>query len=89
MREHYDTIVIPDIPEGQILDGHRPGTIPERYAGGIGDEGVQELRDFVNDGGTLITFNNASMFAINQFKLPVTNALAGLRRLSSSAPGAC
>jgi hypothetical protein len=26
-----------------------------------------------------VTFNNASMFAINQFKLPVTNALATLR----------
>ncbi len=59
-------------------NGHRPGTIPERYAGGIGEEGVDELRDFVNEGGTLVTFNNASLFAIDQFKLPVTNALAGL-----------
>jgi hypothetical protein len=79
LREHYDTIVIPDISERQILDGHRPGTIPQRYAGGIGDEGMQELRDFVNDGGTLVTFNAASLFAVNQFKLPVENALADLR----------
>jgi len=78
LRAHYDVIVIPDMGERQILDGFRPGTIPERYAGGIGEEGVQELRDFVNEGGTLVTFNNASMFAINQFKLPVDNALAGL-----------
>jgi len=79
LREHYDAIVIPDMAERQILDGHRPGTIPERYAGGVGDEGAQELRDFVNDGGTLVTFNNASLFAINQLKLPVENALADLR----------
>ena len=78
LKEHYDAIVIPDMAERQILDGHRPGTIPERYAGGIGEEGVGALLDFVNEGGTLIAFNNASMFAINQFKLPVTNALAGL-----------
>ena len=78
LREHYDAIVIPDVAERQILDGHRPGTIPERYAGGLGEQGTQELRDFVNDGGTLITFNNASLYAINQFKLPVENALAGL-----------
>jgi hypothetical protein len=77
LHQNYDVIVIPDIPERQILDGVRPGTIPERYAGGIGEEGVNELRDFVSDGGTLVTFNNASMFAINQFKLPVENALAG------------
>jgi hypothetical protein len=79
LREHYDVIVIPDMAERQIIDGHRRGTIPEQYAGGLGDEGVQELRDFVTAGGVLITFNNASLFAINQFKLPVENALAGLR----------
>jgi Zinc carboxypeptidase len=77
LHQNYDVIVIPDINERQIIDGRRPGTVPERYAGGIGDEGVNALRDFVNDGGTVITFNNASMFAINQFKLPVENALAG------------
>jgi len=79
LRDHYDVIVIPDMAERQIIDGHRRGTIPEQYAGGIGDEGVQELRDFVTAGGTLIAFNNATQFAINQFKLPVDNALAGLR----------
>ena len=30
-------------------------------------------------GGTLITLGNASLFAIEQFNLPVTNAVAGLR----------
>jgi hypothetical protein len=78
LRAHYDVIVIPDVGERQILDGVRPGTIPERYAGGIGEDGAQELRDFVNDGGTLVAFNTASLFAINQFKLPVDNALAGM-----------
>jgi hypothetical protein len=78
LHEHYDVIVIPDMGERQVLDGQRPGTIPQRYAGGVGEDGAQELRDFVNDGGTLMTFNNASMFAINQFKLPVANALAGV-----------
>jgi glutamine amidotransferase-like uncharacterized protein len=63
--------------EKQILNGYRPGTIPERYAGGLGEDGVQELRDFVDAGGTLVTFNSASLFAINQFKLPVENAIAG------------
>jgi hypothetical protein len=78
LHRDYDVIVIPDMNERQILEGVRPGSIPQRYAGGIGEEGVNELRDFVNDGGTLVTFNNASLFAINQFKLPVENALAGL-----------
>jgi hypothetical protein len=80
LSDKFDVIVLPDTGEGQIINGRRSGTVPERYAGGIGEEGVNELRDFVSNGGTLITFNNASMLAINQFKLPVTNALQGLNQ---------
>jgi hypothetical protein len=87
LRERYDTIVIPDMGEGAIMNGRRQGTVPERYAGGIGEEGTQELRDFVSDGGTLVTFNNASLFAVNQFKLPVTNALAGVPAAQFSCSG--
>ncbi|HLW77672.1 MAG TPA: M14 metallopeptidase family protein [Bryobacteraceae bacterium] len=77
LREHYDVIVLPDMSERQIVEGQRPGTIPERYAGGLGEAGSQALRDFVTDGGTLVTFNAATLYAINQFNLPVTNALTG------------
>jgi hypothetical protein len=87
LREHYDTIVLPDMGAQQIMNGRRPGTVPERYAGGIGDEGAQELHDFVNDGGTLVTFNNASLFAVDQFRLPVTNALAGVSAAQFSCSG--
>ena len=79
LREQYDVIVLPDVQERQILDGHRPGTIPDRYVGGLGEEGTQALRDFVEEGGTLVTFNNASMYAVDEFKLPVENAVAGLQ----------
>ncbi len=71
-------IVLPDAQANQILNGQRPGTTPGRYAGGIGEDGVDALKDFVENGGTLVAFNNASMFAIDQFNLPVTNALAGV-----------
>ncbi len=79
LADRFDVIILPDSNARAILEGHRPGTVPERYAGGIGPEGADALRDFVNDGGTLIAFNNASLFAIDQFNLPVTNAVAGLR----------
>ncbi len=78
LHDRFDVIILPDSNSRAMLEGYRPGTIPERYAGGIGQEGADELREFVNDGGTLVTFNNASMFAIEQLGLPVTNALAGL-----------
>src|ERR1035437_8613180 len=78
LHDKYDVIVLPDAGARQIMEGYRPGTIPQRYAGGIGEEGVDALKDFVTEGGTLVAFNNATMFAVDQFNLPVTNALAGV-----------
>jgi hypothetical protein len=47
--------------------------------GGIGELGVMALREFVLAGGTLIAFNNASVFAVDQLGLPVKNVLSGLK----------
>ncbi len=79
LSERFDTIIIPDSSSRVILEGFAPGTIPGEYAGGIGEIGVEALREFTNRGGTLITFNNASLWAIGSLGLPVTNALEGLK----------
>jgi hypothetical protein len=79
LRSKFDSIVIAEMSTRQIVDGMQPGTVPGRYAGGIGDEGVEALRDFVEQGGTLVTLGNASQFAIDRLSLPVTNIVAGLR----------
>jgi hypothetical protein len=79
LREHFDAIIIPDSSPRAILNGFAPGTILGEYAGGIGDSGVDALREFVRGGGTLIAFNNASLMAIDTFKLPVNNVLANLK----------
>jgi hypothetical protein len=77
--ERFDAIILPDgRPEG-ILNGFGPGVVPGEYTGGIGRAGVEALREFVQGGGTLITFNNASVFAIDSLGLPVTNVLSGLK----------
>jgi hypothetical protein len=79
LRSKFDSIVIAEMATRQIVDGMQPGTVPGRYAGGIGDEGVEALREFVEQGGTLVTLGNASQFAIDRLELPVTNVVAGLR----------
>ena len=79
LRSKFDSIVLAEMGTRQIVDGMQPGSVPGRYAGGIGDEGVEALREFVEQGGTLITLGNASQFAIDRFSLPVTNVVAGLR----------
>jgi hypothetical protein len=79
LRSKFDSIVIAEMATRQIVEGMQPGSVPGRYAGGIGEEGVEALREFVEQGGTLVTLGNASQFAIDRFGLPVTNVVAGLR----------
>jgi hypothetical protein len=79
LRSKFDSIVIAEMAMRQIVDGMQPGSVPGQYAGGIGDEGVEALREFVEQGGTLVTLGNASQFAIDRFSLPVKNIVAGLR----------
>jgi len=78
LRDRVDAIILPDSGPRQIMDGFAPGSISGEYAGGLGETGAEALRAFVRAGGTLITFNNASLMAIEQFSLPVSNVLQGL-----------
>jgi hypothetical protein len=88
LRAKYDVIIIPgELSETQIIEGHRAGTVPPEFAGGIGDAGVQNLRDFVNEGGTLVTLDKATEFAAKQFALPVKNTLEGARPQDYYVPG--
>ncbi len=61
--------------------------MPDELTGGLGAEGVKALREFVVAGGTLITLNEASKFAVEQFDLPLRDVTAGLRRTEFYAPG--
>jgi hypothetical protein len=83
----YRTIIIPDQSPRSILEGYKAGTMPPELTGGLGADGVRSLREFVEAGGTLICLNRASDFAIEQFKLPVRDITAGLKRTEFYAPG--
>ena len=78
LRGRYDVILIADMGSNQILDGFTKGSVPPRYEGGIGDEGVRELDRFVRAGGTLVALNNASGFAVESLHLPVRNVIEDL-----------
>lgn len=88
LGSRYDVIILADIRGGQIMNGYANGSVPPRYAGGIGAEGVRELDAFIRAGGTLVTINSSSSFAIEQFHLPVTNVVEGVPRDEYFAGGA-
>jgi len=88
LLSRYDVIVLADMRGGQIMDGFSKGSVPPRYVGGIGPEGVRELDAFVRAGGTLVTINGSSRFAVEEFHLPVENVVQDLPRDEYFAGGA-
>jgi hypothetical protein len=82
-----DTIIFPDQSPNQILNGYAKGTIPDKFVGGVGKEGVANLRKFVEAGGTLVFLNRASDFAIKQFDLPIKDVTDELNRKDFFIPG--
>lgn len=86
LREQFDVIILPDQAPREILDG-LSRRYPTPYAGGIGPEGSDALRQFVADGGTLIALNESSRFAIQALLLPVRNVLEAVPEEDFYAPG--
>jgi hypothetical protein len=97
LNEHYDVIVIPDDSTAMIT-GERgveaggrsrlpESSVPPEYRSGIGREGVDALRTFVQKGGTLVTLGNASLFAIERFELPIRNVVSARSSTEFWCPG--
>jgi len=86
LSDRFDVIVIPDQSPNAIAHG-LGGSYPDSLRGGLGEEGARALTEFVEHGGTLVTFNNASDYAIETLKLPVRNVLTGVRNTDFYAPG--
>jgi len=87
LRENFDVIVIPSISTDAVINGHRPGTMPPKYLGGITDGGVNNLKQFIEEGGTLIALRDGCHLAIDELKVPVKDALAGLRPVRRRSSG--
>ncbi len=78
LRSRYDVIVLPDMNSNQLMNGFRAGSVPGQYAGGVTRDGVENLREFVRAGGTLVAFNQAASALVPLFSLPVQNVLQGM-----------
>jgi hypothetical protein len=77
LHNRYDAIVLPDMSMDRLMEGFHIGIVPGQYEGGIGSDGIDNLREFVRDGGTLVAFNQTASNLIPLMSLPVKNAIAG------------
>jgi hypothetical protein len=63
------------------------GMFPPEYRSGIGEEGVEAVKEFVKDGGTLLCFGEACNFAMEKMELRIKNVVGGLDSKEFFCPG--
>ena len=93
LNDDYDVIILPADGVARMT-GERSGgggndapTYPEEFRSGFGQEGVDALEAFVQNGGTLVTFAEAGALPIDEFGLPVRNVRRGLSSTEFWSPG--
>jgi hypothetical protein len=71
LRAQYDAIILPSAPAERLTAGHPPESMPAEYAGGLGQSGVDALRTFVQEGGTLVCLDQSCELPIAALDLPL------------------
>jgi hypothetical protein len=74
LESKFDAIVVADHPGQQLSRA-------------LGPDGNAALGAFVDAGGTLLAFNDASSYFADALKLPVKNVLEGVKNTDFYAPG--
>lgn len=93
-RGKVDVILLPDVGADVIEKGEPPEEerrswkpLPPPYAGGIGAEGGDKLKKWVEEGGTLVALDTSADYAIRLLGLPVRNILDRVSEDDFHVPG--
>ncbi len=91
LSQRFDVIILPAdsksmmTGEGRSDDGE--SDVPPDFRSGFGQAGVEALEDFVEAGGTLVTFAQAGRLVVDEFEVPVRDVVDGLSSNDFWAPG--
>ena len=83
----YSAIIFPSQRPSGILHGSSESTMPKKFTGGIGLDGMAKIDQYAKAGGTVIFFDAASDLAIQQLGLPVRNTISNLESSDFFIPG--
>ncbi|HEX8151996.1 MAG TPA: M14 metallopeptidase family protein [Thermoanaerobaculia bacterium] len=91
---NVDALILPDVGKDVIATGRgRTDTnryeeeMPAEYRGGLDKSGLDALKKFVEEGGTLLAFSASTDYVIENFNIPVRNALASVKAEDFNTPG--
>jgi len=87
LHKRFDVIAFPDETAQVIAEGHRAGTLPEEFTGGLGLQGTEALRQFAAAGGTLVFLNRSTEYAIEKLGVKAKNVITGLSNQQFYSPG--
>lgn len=78
----FDVLIFAGASESEIESGKpakkwekRATPAPPEFSGGISEKGEKLLKEMVKNGKTLIFMDDSCDYAINKFKMPVTNVM--------------
>ena len=90
----YDVIILPADRVAAMTGererggrGGQPSDYPPEYRSGFGQDGVDALKAFVEQGGTLLTFGEAAALPIEKFELPLRDVVADRPSREFWSPG--
>jgi hypothetical protein len=94
-RGKIDVLLFPDVGSSIIRKGEPDSPwerqswspLPPEYAGGLMPEGDEQIKEWVEEGGTVVALDSSADYLIDLFGLPVSNVLAGVNRSRFNAPG--
>jgi hypothetical protein len=88
LRQKFDAVILPDQRVNAILEGNGDfKTILPEYRGGIGEDGLDALKQFVSAGGTLVALGEASNLVVEKMPVGVKDLKHSFTRDQHFAPG--
>jgi len=83
----FDVLLFADQGASSILDGSSSASLPPAYRGGIGEQGLAAVWEFVRQGGTVVALGSAGDLFIQQWPIPVRDVSEGLSSDELLIPG--
>uniref|UniRef100_UPI00404A79F5 hypothetical protein n=1 Tax=Candidatus Saccharicenans sp. TaxID=2819258 RepID=UPI00404A79F5 len=92
LAKKIDLLILPHDSTAMIMGEIREGSrrlasYPPEYRSGLGPDGLEKLKDFVNRGGVLVCLGAAGNFAIEKFGLSLRNVVAEVDSREFFCPG--